>query len=61
MSVSLERERVLGGDVESAGGVRGAVGEDDGDAGLDVDELLTVAGVEDWYSGAVADSLRNEP
>jgi len=48
---------LLGGDVESARGLRRTVSEDDGDAGLDVDELLAGVGIEGWNSGAVADSL----
>ena len=51
------RERVLGGDVESARGNRNAIPENDGDRVLYVHELLAVIGVQNGFSGTVSDPL----
>lgn len=51
-------EGILGGDVESAGGFGRSIGQDNGDALLDVLKFLAVVGIEDWFSGTVAYPLR---
>lgn len=41
----IEEKEILGGNVESARGLRRVIGENNGNAGLNVHELLAVIGI----------------
>lgn len=51
------KERVLRSDIESAGRLRSAGSNDDGDGGLHAYQLLAVFGIKNRLSGTVACSL----
>ena len=56
----LKVEMLLGGDIESARGLRRAAAEDYGSSRLNMHEFLAVVGVEEWLSSSITCSFSHE-